>query len=417
MIGAGVLVNAYLAIVGRQLSEAQYSHFGAFWSLSLVVAFGAFLPVEQELGRLLQTAADPRGALRAASRVSAGIAFVGLITVVVSLVPLSIALGRDAGLVVAIAALVVVSAVQFLVRGMLIGLNRIPVHAAVIFLDAALRVAGSFMVVNFIPSATAADFAWALVAAISLAHLPMLPLVMRESRRGNTSVTPVATAQLRKAVLPLLVGTLCAQVLLNGAPILVAAVASPGEQQAAGRFLAAFTLARIPLFIAVPLQSAILPSLTRQVESGHPAAIRSFLVRAAIILAVAGSIVVFISLIAGPSILRLVFGDRYEVPGRDFALMVAGSVTYLGLMLTTQALVASGLHGRVAQTWLTGTFAAVAIFASVPGLFLRAELAFLVGSAAAWVLGTVLLVQVRAAAIAPDVTASHGCRRRGRASL
>lgn len=389
VVGAGLLVNVYLAVVGRQLSEAQYSHFGAYWSISLIVAFGAFLPVEQELARLLQTSADPRAAMCAALKVTGVLAAIALAAVAIFLIPLSAGLGNDAGLISAIPALIAVSVVQFLVRGMLIGLNRITVHATIILVDAALRVAGSLALAALVPSPTVADFGWMLVVSISIAHIPMLPFVLRESRRrGLTGV--VAVAPLRRAVLQLLVATSCAQLLLNGAPLLVAAVATPGEQQAAGRFLAAFTLARIPLFIAVPLQSAVLPTLTRLVQEGRAAAVRVLLAKTSVALAAVGTVGVLIALTTGADIVQLIFGERYVVSGRDLALMVAGAVVYLGLLLTTQAMVASGLHSRVAQTWLVSSAVGALVFVVVPDLFLRAELGFLGGSCAGWAMGTVL---------------------------
>ena len=36
IVGSGLLVNAYLAIIARNISAAEYAYFGAFWSLALV---------------------------------------------------------------------------------------------------------------------------------------------------------------------------------------------------------------------------------------------------------------------------------------------------------------------------------------------------------------------------------------------
>src|SRR3954447_22846596 len=65
VVASGLLVNAYLAVVARNLEPAEYGYFGAFWSLSLLIGFGAFLPVEQELARL-----SPSAAMGAATRVA-----------------------------------------------------------------------------------------------------------------------------------------------------------------------------------------------------------------------------------------------------------------------------------------------------------------------------------------------------------
>ena len=74
IVGSGLLVNAYLAIIARTISAAEYAYFGAFWSLALVAGFGMFLPIEQETARLLQVPNRPRGLLRASLLTAASLA-------------------------------------------------------------------------------------------------------------------------------------------------------------------------------------------------------------------------------------------------------------------------------------------------------------------------------------------------------
>jgi O-antigen/teichoic acid export membrane protein len=88
---------------------------------------------------------------------------------------------------------------------------------------------------------------------------------------------------------------------------------------------------------------------------------------------------------------RLVFGDSYVLAGGDLVLMAIGVVAHLGLIITTQALVASALHAKVAWAWLVGIAGAAVAFALVPDLLLRAELSFLVGSGLGWLTGVLLL--------------------------
>ena len=132
IVGSGLLVNAYLAIIARSISAAEYAYFGAFWSLALVVGFGVFLPIEQETARLMQVPDRPRGLLRAA-----------LLTA--SRWPPSrscwspprrrgwpapsAATGSASS---AIAVLCVISAGQFVVRGALIGMDRMGRYALII---------------------------------------------------------------------------------------------------------------------------------------------------------------------------------------------------------------------------------------------------------------------------------------------
>ena len=63
IVGSGLLVYAYLAIIARSVSAAEYAYFGAFWSLALVAGFGVFLLIEQETARLMQVPNRPRALL------------------------------------------------------------------------------------------------------------------------------------------------------------------------------------------------------------------------------------------------------------------------------------------------------------------------------------------------------------------
>ncbi|MFJ8958791.1 lipopolysaccharide biosynthesis protein [Lentzea sp. NPDC102401] len=358
---SGLLVNAYLAIVARNVSPAEYSDFGAFWSIALLVGFGAFLPVEQELARL-----GPR-ALRSAAVVAACMAVV------------------ECALAVFVAPAVVVlcflSAAQFLVRGTLIGSGKLAWHGGLLVADTTLRVVFALLA-GWLGATTSAQFEWTLVAAVAVAHLPVLAAIWWQGD-GEVPVREFA-----RAVSPLLVGSLCAQLLLNGIPVLVTAIATPGERAQAGVFLAAFLLARVPLFVAVPLQTALLPVLAGKQK-------RTVVTRLAAVLAVAAVAGVAVAFAIGPWLVRLVFGPLYVVSATDLTLIALGVVAHLGLIVTTQALVADALHSRVAWSWVMGVLTAAATFTLIPDLLLRAEIAFLTGSLAGLLVGLRLLTSPR----------------------
>jgi O-antigen/teichoic acid export membrane protein len=378
---SGLLVQAYLAVVAHHLSTVDYSSFGSFWSIALVVGFGVFLPVEQELARLGPVA------LRPAARVALGLAAAEVLVVLAAAVPLRRALGGQTGALVAVAALCLVSAGQFLVRGGLVGQQRMASYGGLLVLDTALRVLFAFAVAAlFAPGV--AGYTWTLVAAIALAHLPVL-LRLRRAPTGPAPETP-DTRAFARAVLPLLLGSLAAQLLLNGLPVLVSLVATDTERDAAGRFLAAFLLARVPLFVAVPLQTTLVPALTAVFQGGRRALITA-LTRLAALVGGIGVLGVAVALTAGPWLVRLVFGAAYRIDTADLVLITLGVTAHLGLIITTQALVAAGLHSRVAWSWLTGIAVAALAFALIPGLLARAEWAFLLGSGLGWAAGIALL--------------------------
>ena len=140
IVGSGLLVNAYLAIIARNISAAEYAYFGAFWSLALVAGFGVFLPIEQETARLLQVPDRPRGLLRAALLTALSLAVVQVVLVAAAAPWLAHAFGGHGVSVVAFAVLCLISAGQFVVRGALVGMDRMDRYALVMVLDTLFRV-------------------------------------------------------------------------------------------------------------------------------------------------------------------------------------------------------------------------------------------------------------------------------------
>jgi O-antigen/teichoic acid export membrane protein len=308
--------------------------------------------------------------------------------------------GGHAVVVVAFAVLCLVSSGQFVVRGALIGMNRMGRHAFIMFVDALLRVAFAALVAGLVATPGSAGFAWTLTAAIALSHAPQLVSLLRRRTRASTEPDPDAgwlrPRQVWRAVAPLLLGSVCAQLLLNGIPVLAPVLATtPEEATDAGRLLAAFTLSRIPLFLVVPLQSALLPMLTSALHGGDRAKLVRMMRLLALGLLGLGGAGVLVGWLAGPWLVGLIFGADYVLPGLDVALLALGVAAYIVLVLVTQVLVASVRHRLVAWSWLSGLLVAALVMVFVPDLLLRAELAFLLGSLTGWLVGTALVLSER----------------------
>lgn len=400
IVGSGLLVNVYLAVVARSLPAAEYAYFGAFWALAQVAGFGMFLSVEQETARLLQIPGRPLGVLKAALFTAGTMAVAQLGVVALAWPLLSQAFGGHAITVVALGVLCLVSAGQFVVRGALIGMDRMGRHAATMFVDSLLRVAFAGLVAGLISEPGSVEFAWTLTLAIALAHAPQLVSLLRRRTRAGTAPDPAAGTlgprAVWSAVAPLVLGSLCAQLLLNGPPVLVPALAeSVDEATQAGRFVAVFTLTRIPLFLVVPLQTALLPMLTAILHSGDRCALVRVVRQTALGVLVLGAAALVVGFFAGPWLVGLIFGERYVLGGGHVALLALGVAAYIGLILITQVLVAAARHRLVGWSWLSGLLAAALVTAVVPDLLLRAELAFLLGSTTGWLIGIALLLTHR----------------------
>jgi O-antigen/teichoic acid export membrane protein len=398
---SGLILNVYLAVVARALSPVEYATFGSFWAIALVLGFGAFLPLEQELARRLPLPGDRRALLRAATLTAGVLTVIALAVLACALPLLWRALDQQVSVLLALGALCVVSATQFLVRGMLIGTERLVRHGAVMVLDTVLRLA--LAVVVFLMGGTdAAAFCWALVAAIAVSHLTQLPGAWRRAlARGFTPPAfvdpPVTATVLSRAAMPLLAGSVCAQLLLNGLPVLVVAQAADGpETAAAGVFVAAFTLAKAPLSMVVPLQSAVVPTLTRLIADGRRHEVGVLLVKGVAALLGLALVGVPLAWWVGPSVVALILGGDYTISGLDLAILTCGVLAHIGLVVVTQVHVARGRHRDVALSWGAGLLAAGVTFWMVPGPILSGEVAFLAGSVVgALVSSTILVVRGR----------------------
>ncbi|MCD2193311.1 lipopolysaccharide biosynthesis protein [Actinomycetospora endophytica] len=396
VIISGLLINVYLAVVARALAPAEYATFGAFWALALVLGFGPFLPLEQELARRLSQRESRRQVLVAGAGTAAMLA--GLALVVLAAVSPLVwsSLDAHAGAFGALVALCLVSAGQFLLRAILIGTDRLVRHGAVMVLDAVARL-GLAVVLLVAGGKDASLYCWALVAAIAVAHLPLIPAAWRRAQHEPSTdaadPTHHSTRALAGSAMPLLVGSVCAQLLLNGLPVVVVALANGPAQAAAGVFTAAFTLAKAPLSMVVPLQSAVVPTLTRLLAAGRRRQVLRLLVKGAAGLAALAVVGVPLAWWLGPPIVSLVFGDDYTIPGVELAVIIAGVLAHVGLVVVTQVHVARGRHVDVAASWLAGLVVAGLTFWFVPGIVVAGEVAFGAGSAFGAVVSALLLIR------------------------
>lgn len=402
---AGLAVFAYFALVSRYLDQAAQDHFAVYYSLSLLLGFGAFLPLEAELARTLRSRRDARAGMREAATVAAGVAVLVTVAVLVASGPFLGLLGGSGWLLAATVGVVAVSAVQFWVRGALLGLGRTRAFAATLAVDSALRLAVAAVLLVLVGTSTAPLFTLSLLLPLLLAHGAFVPTVLRAgaaSRKAGHAPGGAVDREpdrsrpllLARRLLPLFVATVCAQVLLNAPVLLVKGTAGSGQ---AAAFLFAFTLARIPLFMAVPVQGAVVPPMAAMVAAGRTHAVVTTLLRVAaglVGLAVVGGAV---AAAAGPAVLGVLFSDVVPPPRLDLALMVVGVAANIGLLLTAQANVAADHHRASGIAWVSALVAAAAVWFGAgmlgAGPLLRVEVAFAAGSLLGWAVAMVLLLR------------------------
>lgn len=387
-VGAGLAVLGaasflHLMAAGHSLDAAESSTVSVLWSIVFSVGIGLFMPVEQEVARLVAVRSvsgdGVRPVLRTAGLLTGGLLAVVLVLLAVFAGPVAEHLfDGERGMVLALGGAFVGLAAEHLTRGVLSGLGRFGWYGAQLAVDGGLRivVAGAMWLLG-VQSPVA--FALVLAVAPAAAVLLTLPPVLRGLRAG----TRVTLAALCAGLFLLVASSLLAQVVANIGVINVQLLGTVGDEGVAAALLAALILARIPLFVFASLQASLLPALTRAIAAGDLPGYRHQLVRALGVVGLLGVVCAVPAIALGPWLAELMF----DVPGGiltrvDFAWLTFGVLAYMVATVLGQAVVARGWHAGQAVGWLVGTIVLVAVTLGPGDVRIRVELAFAIGSLA-----------------------------------
>jgi O-antigen/teichoic acid export membrane protein len=407
LIVSGLAGYGFLALSARALGPERYGALAALWLLAFTTGTGLFLPLEQEVSRALSSR-------RAAGLGSgpliyrAGLAGLAMATAFVAVAvfaagPLERNLfDGETLLVIGFAVSLVAYAVEHVVRGVLSGNGLFRPYGLIVGLEAVARLVGCALLVA-LGVAVAGPYGVVLGAAPLIAVLPTL----RAAHRTLAPGPDAGWQELSRALGWLLGASLAAQVLVNAAPLAVQLLATESEQAIAGRFLAGLVIARLPLFFFAAIQAALLPKLSGLVGSDRLADFRRGM---RMVLLVVGSITgaaTLTMLTIGPLVVRILFGEGFEMGRRDLALLAAATGGYMVALVLAQALIALSRYVQVCVGWLLGLAALVVVTAVVPDLLLRAELGFLAGAVvSAYAMARMLRSRLRAGAPAPGQAAA-----------
>ena len=392
----GLTTYGYLVVARRALGDDGYGGLAVLWALVHIGGFGLFQPLEQEVARATADRAS-RGVGSAPVLRRAGVLGAAQFVLVAAGVLVAWPLGLDslldgrpellAALVLALAAF----AVTQLVRGILGGHHLFDRYAWYFVVEGGARMA---LAVALAVAGVAAVGAYGLAIAFAL-------VVAAAATAGPRRLfvhpgPPASYRELTPALGFLLIASIGEAFILNVGPVAIDIVA--GDElgaDAPGVFLNGMLIARVPLFFFQAVKASLLPSLATLAGRGDLVGFRNMQLK---IVAAVGAVAVAttaIAAVAGPPIVRFVFGDEL---GRSDMTLLAASGGGLMLMLSlTLGLVALG-HTRLAVAgWIAGVvaFAAVVNFDFEP--FLRVELALVAAVlAGSLVAGGILRVEYAA---------------------
>ena len=382
LVAASITTYAFLAVTARVLGPERYAPVSVLWSAVFLVVPSVWGPVEQEVARRLsaRSATGTGGApVVRAGRITALAVGAPLVAVlaVTSAWSGDLLFSAEQGVALALAVAVGSFAVNHLTRASMAGAGSFGAYGACVSVDSASRLAIAGGLV-------AAGVRSPVPYAFAVALAPLVPAVWLQRRRPPEAGGPdERVGDLAAHVAPLIGGQVFAQVLVNGGPIAVAALAGPGEEAAAGRFLAAAVIARIPLFFFQAVQGSLLPGLARRHAAGERdrfvAQVRSLLAAVAGL----GTLGVVACGIAGPAVVRLAFGEAFALGRRDLVALAAGTALFMAATVGAQAAVALAGHRSVGAAWASAVLVAGIAMAVTDGLLWRVELAFVAGTGAA----------------------------------
>ncbi len=340
-----------LGFAGRDLGPAGSAPVSVAWTFMNAIGIGLFMPLEQEVSRrtsaALAAGRDAEGISDVIRYACWAVGCVLVVGIAASAVTARMFFSGDRGLAILLVAGLIAMALEYLCRGVLSGTGRFPRYGAQLMADGGVRMALS-AVIFALPGSSAAAYGTVLVAGPLIATAATAPVSFLRSgalRRRPSRRWPLA----------LLVATsLSSQLLANSGPLLISALASDSQADATGNFVAANTVARMPLFLFAAVQAVFLPALSASVGRRDRSAFLSTVRKGGLLtggLALVGGLLVAI---AGAWVIRLIYGDEFGIPSQDLSLLALSGAVFMVAQFLAQVLLALRADGSVVLGWGLG---------------------------------------------------------------
>ncbi len=401
----GLAAYVHLAVAGHSLTAADYSSLSVLWSVVFTLGIGVFLPVEQEVARLVaarRTRGLPPGPVLARGAAVAT-AVLGLLLLVTAGTASTLAdrlFDGDRAMVGVLAGALAALAVAHTTRGVLSGLRLFGWYGTQLGIDGGLRIG---LVAVLAVAGVDSPVAYALVLVV--APLAGVALTAAPVLRAAGGGTAVPWPPLLRGLALLTVSSLLSQVVVNVGVINVRLLA-PSDIATAGALLSALVLVRVPLFVFGSMQAALLPGLSTAAATGDEAAFGTLLRRALAVVTALGIGGGVLTVLLGPWLVRVLF-DAPDVLGHgDFLWLAVATLAYLWAMVLGQALLARDRHHAQAIAWIAGVAALAAATLAPLSVALRVELGYTVGSLVVAAVMVALLRRRREPAPTPPVAAT-----------
>jgi O-antigen/teichoic acid export membrane protein len=379
---AGLTAYGFQLLANHRLEKINYAALNSLWAVVFVVTPGLFQPLEQEVARAVaHRRAQGIGAGPLVKRAALLGAVLAVCSVALALVferPIIHTLFHGQGLLlIGLVAAIVCYFAAFITRGTLSGNGRFGAYGLMHGSEGMVRIlaCGALFVIG---SHSTGMYGLALA-------LPPGVAVLVSLRGQHNLLTPGPTApysELSGALGLLLVGSVLAQSLSYAAFLAATILAhTHAQKDALAGFISAIFIARIPILLFQAVQAALLPKLAALAGAGQHDEFRRGMQRLLLIVVAVGVIGVVGGVTLGPTVGRRLF-NNWTLNGVDLGLLAAGSGAFIVALTLNQGLIALASYARAATAWAIGIAAFMVPLVFGHELFLRCELAFLVGAVA-----------------------------------
>jgi O-antigen/teichoic acid export membrane protein len=400
----GLITYLFFAIASHELTPHEYGQVVVLWSAVFIVVSVLQRPVEQLLSRTVseRLANDqPIGhTVRVAATIQLAVAL-GFDAVALALRgPIEDGLldGNETLYWIGVAA-VTAYGVSYFARGFLAGSHRLSLYAALIISESISRTLFPLAVALGIASGQDA-VALGIVAAptLSLIVVPFAflsrgaarapageaPAAAPQHESGGSSASPAEpppTTELTLAhgggfAAAVFLIMLSEQTFLNAGPLIVN---SASGAAAAGFIFNILMIARAPLQLFQAVSTSLLPHLTRLRSQGHDEDFRDSIRVTIRAIAAFTALVGIAVLIAGPELMHIAFGEKFDYQRIDLLIVTAGMGLYLSAATLNQAALAQGQVRRASVCWI-GCAIAFVLWTALPIVgdeFTRVEVGYL----------------------------------------
>jgi O-antigen/teichoic acid export membrane protein len=357
LIGIGALaLGSYvlLAVTSRALSPHEYSLFAAYWSVVMGLILGATNPLETfGLG---STHVNKNELTIDRQFVDAFklVLVVALIAILV-LLPWTVPRVFDGHWSFLIAT--VLTLIGFLLtyssRGILIVEHRSARYAQLMSAESLLRILFAIALITLIgvggSSASLAVSLAALVVGLASYYSVRSHISLKVNWK-NASVKNTQTFR------PLLVASLATLLLLNLGPFVVQFLAG-AEAAAAGIFLNALTLSRVPIMLGPVLQARLVPSVSAILSREEFPTLGKLIGKGLRGLIIGGALFVTGFALFGDTVIDILFGGNTTLDHLDLALLAIPTFLYLLAIAFQSVLVAMKETKKIAKAWVIGLLA------------------------------------------------------------